>query len=305
MNPWNSPRAGARLGKLGIFLRRREGSRESFQNIPEAPGEPGFGKGLEGQDTGNGSRLEKGNLGIGNSRLEWNSQSSWGCPWIPGMSKEKLGAAWDGGNCPGLGSGWALRSFPARIPEFWNPSHGIPAAPREGPQPGPGEAGMGFLGIFPWKKRSGLGRGGLEESKEFLEFHSGLGLGSAWTQRSWNSFPPTIIWEFCARTPTGIPSSSRLSLSFPAIPNQNPPGGENKQTKKKWDKNHSSNLHQEIPGKKKKKKKSREKKKIPFQDPWKGGDPTPEAAGAAGWNPWNSRKTGMGKEAEREGRGWN
>ncbi|RMC10543.1 hypothetical protein DUI87_13348 [Hirundo rustica rustica] len=51
-----------------MFPRRREGSRESFQNIPGPKGAPGelqrdWGQGLEGQDTGNGFRLEKGKFG--------------------------------------------------------------------------------------------------------------------------------------------------------------------------------------------------------------------------------------------------
>ncbi|RMC17055.1 hypothetical protein DUI87_05628 [Hirundo rustica rustica] len=57
--------SGARLGELGVLTWRGEGSRETSEPLPgpkEAPGEleRGLGQGMEGQDTGNGFKLEKG-----------------------------------------------------------------------------------------------------------------------------------------------------------------------------------------------------------------------------------------------------
>lgn len=48
----------ARLGELGMFTCRREGSRESSESLPEPKGAPGelerdWGQELEGEDRGN------------------------------------------------------------------------------------------------------------------------------------------------------------------------------------------------------------------------------------------------------------
>ncbi|RLV94663.1 hypothetical protein DV515_00013051 [Chloebia gouldiae] len=72
--------SGARLGELGVFTWRREGSRES--SVPKgAPGEleRDLGQGMEGQDTGNGCPLPE------------VSQRSCGCPWIPGSVQGQPG----------------------------------------------------------------------------------------------------------------------------------------------------------------------------------------------------------------------
>ncbi|NXN82459.1 UACA protein, partial [Bombycilla garrulus] len=45
------------------------------------------------------------------------SQSSCGCPWIPGSVQSQVGAAWDSGRCPTHGrggTGWALGSLPTQ-----------------------------------------------------------------------------------------------------------------------------------------------------------------------------------------------
>ncbi|RMC10540.1 hypothetical protein DUI87_13345 [Hirundo rustica rustica] len=97
--------SGARLEELGV-LTWREGSRESFQNIPGTKGAPGelqrdWGQGLEGQDTGNGFRLEKGRFG-------WDL----GKEFLPGLElPEKLWLPLDPWNIQGQAGHWGWSSL--------------------------------------------------------------------------------------------------------------------------------------------------------------------------------------------------
>uniref|UniRef100_A0A8C5JVC7 Rhodanese domain-containing protein n=1 Tax=Junco hyemalis TaxID=40217 RepID=A0A8C5JVC7_JUNHY len=64
--------------------------------FPGAPGElqRDWGQGWR-DSTQEWLPLPQGLLGIENSWLGWNCQSSWGCSWIPAMSKARLDRAWN------------------------------------------------------------------------------------------------------------------------------------------------------------------------------------------------------------------
>ncbi|TRZ18622.1 hypothetical protein HGM15179_008473 [Zosterops borbonicus] len=76
--------SGARLGELGVFTWRREGSRETSEPLLESKGAPGelergLEQGMEGQDTGNGFPLPEGRdrWGIGKEFLAVRVVGPW------------------------------------------------------------------------------------------------------------------------------------------------------------------------------------------------------------------------------------
>ncbi|RMC18847.1 hypothetical protein DUI87_04743 [Hirundo rustica rustica] len=68
--------SGARLGELGIFPWRREGSRESSEPLARPEGAPrelerDWGQGMEGQDTGNGFQCQRAGMDGRLGRNSW------------------------------------------------------------------------------------------------------------------------------------------------------------------------------------------------------------------------------------------